>query len=67
MTRQARQPGYRCVRSILCLTLGMFALSASNLEAQPVKRLLHNEDETNFFWTRQIPEGQAGDGAIRSC
>ena len=44
-----------------CLTLGMFALSASSLEAQPVKRLLHNEDETNFFWNRQIPEGKAGE------
>ena len=61
MTRQARQPGCRWVGPILCLTLGMFALSASSLEAQPVKRLLHNEDETNFFWSRQVPEGKAGE------
>jgi hypothetical protein len=32
-----------------------------SLEAQPVKRLLHNEDETDFFWHRQIPEGKAGE------
>ena len=67
MTRQARHAGCRWVGPIFCLTLGTFALSASSVDAQPVKRLLHNEDETNFFWTRQIPEGQAGDGAIRSC
>ena len=61
MTRSSRQPGCRWVRPIFCLTLGTFALSASRLEAQPVKRLLHNEDETNFFWTRQVPDAKAGE------
>jgi hypothetical protein len=39
----------------------MFAFSTSSLEAQPVKRLLHNEDETDFFWNSQVPEGKAGE------
>jgi len=61
MTRQTRKSGCRWLRRILCLALGTFALGASSLEAQSVKRLLHNEDETNFFWHRQVPEGKAGE------
>jgi hypothetical protein len=61
MTRQARQPGYRRVGPIVCLTFGMFVLCTSNLESHPIKRLLYNEDESNFFWHDRIPEGKAGE------
>ena len=61
MTRQARKPGGRWLGPTLCLTLGMFAFDTSSLEAQPVKQLLHNEDETDFFWNVAIPEGKAGE------
>jgi hypothetical protein len=61
MTRQFRQPGCRWVRPVLCLALGMFPLSASSLKAQPAKRLLHNEDETNFFWHSRMAAGKAGE------
>ncbi len=61
MARQVQQPAYRWVRRALYLALGIFALSAGSLEAQPVKRLLHNEDETDFFWHSEIPPGKAGE------
>ena len=61
MTRPSQQLGCRWLRAVLCLIVSPFLLEANSVEAQPSEELFHNEDCTNFFWYRQIPEGQAGE------
>jgi len=39
----------------------MFTLNATTVAAESLKRLYHNEDCTNFFWCRSIPQGKAGE------
>ncbi len=52
--------GYRVVLS-LCLALGAFTPWDLAAEAKPTKQLYHNEDCTNFFVSRELPEGRAGE------
>ena len=61
MTRKTYNQERRCAGPALCLALSFFSFSTSILEAQHVTRLLHNEDETDFFWHSQIREGKAGE------
>jgi hypothetical protein len=41
--------------------LGLLVPSPRQLKAEPLRQLYHNEDCTNFFWFRAIPEGTAGE------
>jgi hypothetical protein len=61
MVRRAKRFGRHEIRIALCLILGMFTLNAATVAAEPLKRLYHNEDCTNFFWCRSIPQGKAGE------
>ncbi len=49
----------------LGLVFALIAIVATNVQAEPLKGLLHNEDCTNFFWYRSIPEGKAGESIDR--
>lgn len=61
MVREVQPHRHWWAGPAFCLALGIIAIGEGSLKAQSVARLLHNEDETDFFWHDRIPDGKAGE------
>ena len=61
MTRQFHEAKYYWVRRALYMALGVLNAVPIGVEAQPIRGLFHNEDETDFFWHGPLSEEKAGE------
>jgi len=61
MKRMSRLQKYSRLARLLVLAIGLALAGDAGQAAQRANQLYYNQDETDFFWTTEIPAGQAGE------